>query len=293
MKCILCNNGKTDLIDTKIRNVHTDKTKVYKCSSCGVHFLNPYFTEKELRSFYNGEYRKNYTEENYYSEEKIENFFRKSIPEAEIRVSRVEKYLNKEDVILEIGCSSGYFLNILKDKVKLVSGTEWDEGNSSYCKKLGINTAKNIEDFKYKFDKIFMFHVLEHMIDPINFLEKLKNSMKEDSILFIEVPNNGDILLSTYDIPQFRDFYYQSAHLWYFNRRSLSYVLDKAGYQYEIINIQRYDISNHINWLENRKPGGQGMFDNIFDDELKSAYDNVLIKSNKTDTIFAVCKIKK
>ncbi|MFT8344008.1 MAG: class I SAM-dependent methyltransferase [Clostridium beijerinckii] len=293
MKCQLCNEDDVKLIETKIRNLNTDEIKVYNCAKCGVHFLYPYFTEEELQSFYNGSYRKEYTEADYYSEQKIREFFNKSISEAKERMKRIERYLDIKDVILEIGCSSGYFLNTLQDKVKSVNCTEWDEGNANYCNSLGINVRKNIEDFNYKFDKIFMFHVLEHIKNPINFLIRLKDYMQDDGILFIEVPNNEDVLLNAYNITEFRDFYYQSAHLWYFNRKSLAYTLNKAGYECEIINIQRYDISNHINWLKNKRPGGQNMFDSIFDDKLKCAYNETLKKANKTDTILAICKIER
>ncbi|WP_051560454.1 class I SAM-dependent methyltransferase [Clostridium beijerinckii] len=289
MNCLLCGSEKTTIVDTKIRNVKTDSIKVYICKKCGVHFLNPRLTEEELEEYYNGEYRKEYTEKEYYSREKLEEFFKKSLPEATVRINRVKQYINKEDEILEIGCSSGYFLYDIRNKVKTVYGTEWDENNLRYCKELGINVAKNPPDFHKKFDKIFLFHVLEHIKNPISFMKSLKEQMKDDnSMIFIEVPNNQDILLNEYDIPEFKSFYYQSAHLWYFNTTSLSYVLNEAGYEFEIHNIQRYDISNHLYWLKHRNPGGQEYFNEIFNDELKKSYVDNLINTNRNDTLFAI-----
>lgn len=289
MQCKLCGSEKVNIINTKIRNIDSDKIKVYKCNDCGVHFLYPYYDEIKLENYYNGIYRKEYTQEDYYNKNQIKEFFDKSLPEAKKRVDRIKKYLKKEDKILEVGCSSGYFLHTIKNSVNSVYGTEWDERNASYCKNNNIQVKKNPEEFNIKFNKIFMFHVLEHIKDPIHFLKKLKNCLSDEGMLFIEVPNNEDILLSIYDIPEFRDFYYQSAHIWYFNKKSLGILLNKSGYKFSILGIQRYDISNHIYWLKNRMPGGNKFFNNIFSQDLNKTYEKNLKEKGTTDTLFAVC----
>ncbi|PAB60656.1 hypothetical protein [Anaeromicrobium sediminis] len=55
--------------------------------------------------------------------------------------------------------------------------------------------------------------------------------------------------------------------------------------------IQRYDISNHIQWLKNKVPGGQGMYNHLFTSNFKISYENMLIEQGKSDTVFAICKI--
>ena len=47
-----------------------------------------------------------------------------------------------------------------------------------------------------------MFHVLEHMDDPVGFLRKVKEKFSRDGTLILEVPNVDDILVSTYKIRQ-------------------------------------------------------------------------------------------
>ena len=135
-----------------------------------------------------------------------------------------------------------------------------------------------------------MFHVLEHIKFPIKFLKDLKKVMKNDSILFIEVPNREDALIKLYNLQAFKDFYYQSAHLWYFNRKSLKFALDKAGLKSKIEYIQRYDLSNHIKWLRDKEPGGQGMFDFAFSQKIKDEYAKNLMANEMADTLFAIVK---
>lgn len=288
--CSLCKSKNTERINAKIRNIHREDIRVYQCSTCGVQFLYPYYSEKELEEFYAEQYRKEYERTDFYLDAELKKTFDSVTPEAERRLNRVKKHLKITDDVLEIGCSSGYFLNQIKPHVNSANGTEWDQNTSNYARKIGFRVEKNHEDYDIKFDKIFMFHVLEHIKEPIDFINNLKSILKKDGMIFIEVPNNNDILISTYDLQEFKDFYYQSAHLWIFNANSLKYLLEKAGFDAVIINLQRYDISNHIFWLKEKRPGGQGFYNKIFSDNLKMEYEKMLIKCGKTDTIFAICK---
>lgn len=289
MNCVLCNSQAAERVDTRIRNVCDDRVGIYKCSACKVQFLYPRLTDTELANYYDGIYRKEYNSENYYHAESIKDFFYKSLPEAETRVERVRYILNPTDEIVEIGCSCGYFLASIKPFVKLAAGTEWDEGNAGYARQLGFQVLKNIQDYNRTFDKIFLHHVLEHILEPIDFLSNLKGCLNDKySKVIIEVPNVGDVLLSEYALKEFSDFYYQSAHLWYFNKESLTYVLERAGYKFDIVPIQRYDLSNHIYWLRNRVPGGQGKYDNIITEEVNCAYVSSLKNTWKTDTLLII-----
>lgn len=289
--CLICGGLSSNLINFSIRDSVSEKINIYECCSCGVQFLNPQKSQEELKDYYDGTYRKIYSDANFYNEDNISKFYKENLPEAENRVKRVEKYLKKSDEILEIGCSSGYFLTAINEKVSKSVGTEWDDKNAYFVEdKLGFSVKKNIEDFNMKFDKIFMFHVLEHINNPIEFLQKISKYLKKDGMLFIEVPNREDILLSGYKLQEFGDFYYQMAHLWYFNKNSLGIVCESAGYDFEIECLQRYDISNHLYWLKNKKPGGMKYYSQYLSDEVNNIYAKELINNNKADTLFAICR---
>jgi len=297
-KCQLCKEEDVCRIDTKIRNLSNSGIKVYECKKCGVQFLYPCSEEADLKKYYNENYRGEYAPQSYYEKgrknyAKMENFFRDSLPEARIRAERVKKFLRKSDEILEIGCASGYFLKAISNFVRKSYGTEWDSRYAAYAKKIGFEIKENPSDFNRKFDGIFMFHVLEHIKSPVKFLKDLKKVMKKSSILFIEMPSREDALIKLYNLQSFKDFYYQSAHLWYFNRKSLKFVLDKAGLKSKIEYIQRYDLSNHIKWLRDKKPGGQGMFNFIFSQKLKNEYAKNLMVNKMADTLFAIAKLRK
>jgi len=293
MNCSLCNSKNVEMVDTEIRNNSMPDVNVYRCNDCGVHFLFPYYNQAQLENYYDGQYRTEYTDKDYYKDDQIKQFFLNFLPEAKERVKRVMPCIDKSKSILEIGCSSGYFLSEVAPYVKSASGTEWDESNAKFARDLGFIIKKNPSDFTYKFDNIFMFHVLEHIFDPIEFIAGLKQSLNADGTLFIEVPNNADILISGYELSEFKNFYYQSAHKWYFNKKSLAYILENAGFQFDIINIQRYDLSNHIEWLKNKVPGGFGKYNNILTDKINRAYTEMLSETDRSDTLFAICTVNK
>ncbi len=56
--------------------------------------------------------------------------------------------------------------------------------------------------------------------------------------------------------------------------------------------VQRYPLSNHLNWLDNGKPGGHKSPISILDsDALSEMYQNSLARIDATDTLVAIAKV--
>ena len=294
--CPLCHNIEVNEISTHIRNVEDASCKMYECTSCQTHFLYPQPKSQELEDYYDGKFREEVHTSHYYEESKLMQTFLRFTPEANIRVNRIQNELAPSDDILEIGCSVGYFLKAVVDKVNIAYGTEWDtracDYVNNYIKDDRILVRQNPEDFNIKFDKIFMFHVLEHIADPIKFLTELKKLLKPNGKIYIEVPNVDDILVKTYQSQSFKNFYYKKAHIYNFNETGLKYIFDQSDFNYNITFIQRYDISNHLYWLANQKPGGNGYYKNILSEKVNEAYIESLIDAKQTDTLFSVLTLK-
>jgi len=49
-------------------------------------------------------------------------------------------------------------------------------------------------------------------------------------------------------------------------------MLDKLDSEYEIILDQRYDLSNHLTWARDGKPGGMGKYTSLLGKELEEEY---------------------
>jgi len=112
----------------------------------------------------------------------------------------------------------------------------------------------NIEDTDLEensFDIICSFQALEHMKDPEAFLRNIRKYLKPNGIIAIEVPNLYDSLAYIYDLPNHRQFFFHSAHLWYFTEKSLKKLMGKASFKGKVSHMQDYNIMNHMNWIIN------------------------------------------
>ncbi|MCM8805113.1 MAG: class I SAM-dependent methyltransferase [Candidatus Omnitrophica bacterium] len=283
IKCYLCGGKVQATIQNGVR--HGSMFKVKKCFNCGLVFLYPVPDDNQLNDYYRNKYRKDYcdppAEERFYSD----------IPEAKLRLKRIKNELTKKTKLLEIGCGTGAFLKTISPYVNNVFGIEPDDESRQWIKeKLNFDVVSDIEnlDKGEKFDMVVMFHVLEHLPDPVNFLKKLKEIMKKRAKLIIEVPNVNDALIALYQVKEFCKFYYQRAHLYYFSSHTLKKVLKKAGFNnFKVNGIQRYDFSNHIRWMLTGKPGGNGYYNSVFGKKFNDEYARILIEKGYADTLWA------
>jgi len=283
--CPLCKSSQNTLLSEKLR--YESPRKVYKCNECGVVYLYPQMTREEERIFYEKEYGEIYSNEKGTTPESL---FQARLPDARIYFDWICKAIMKNNDCLELGCASGYFLATIQDQVRSVAGIETHLLLKEHCRKIGIQTFDSLSECKDEsYDRIFMFFLLEHIGNPVAYLQSVKRVLKKNGKLFIVVPNIDDALMSLYDIPGFKSFYFTPAHQFYYSRETLSRVLSMAGLTtVEILPRQRYDLSNHMHWMMYGKPGGAGKYNAIFSQALLKEYANNLENKFLCDTLFAV-----
>jgi len=108
-------------------------------------------------------------------------------------IQQILRYDKKRTFALDIGSGMGTFLSAAKPHYKEVIGLDVSAKMAEFIKKnLGINVfLQQFEDFSYpeKFSMIHMSHVLEHIPNPNEWLQKAKQMLDESGILVINVPN--------------------------------------------------------------------------------------------------------
>ena len=267
----------------------------FHCQLCDVRYLFPLLTPDEESEFYSAEF------ENFMTKrsgscggwDKAESHVRANEITRMRRMRYIDSYLNFSRNVLEVGCSSGFMLYPLLEDGKACIGIEPSGVFSDYVQSRGIRVFRSIDKLResmndIQFDLIMHFFVLEHISSPLVFLKEQLELLRPGGRLIFEVPNVADPLYSVYDIPAFEQFYWSIAHSWYFSEASLSYLLDKVGLKYEILRDQRYDLSNHISWALDGKPGGMSRYTNKLGIKLEESYMKGLIESGYCDTLVGI-----
>jgi SAM-dependent methyltransferase len=190
---------------------------------------------------------------------------------------------------LDVGAGAGGLLDLLRGEAALAAAVEPNRVMRTAMASRGHKVFRSIDDVDVgTFDVITLFHVLEHLTDPVGDLTRLGKLLDPAGVLVAEVPHARDALLALYDCDSFRAFTLWSEHLILHTRASLEGVLRAAGYANVTINgVQRYPLANHLHWLAKGKPGGHEVWSQMADPTLDAAYANMLRRIDSTDTLVA------
>jgi hypothetical protein len=129
---------------------------------------------------------------------------------------------------------------------------------------------------------------MEHLADPVAFLRAQLVLLKPGGRIVFEVPNANDALTTLYNIPAYERFIWVVSHRWYFTENSLARAIAMAGGRGEVRLDQRYDLSNHLVWARDGRPGGMGRFSGVLGQELEDSYRQALIRARICDTLIGI-----
>jgi len=144
-------------------------------------------------------------------------------------------------------------------------GIEPFSGYHESLKRRGHEIFSDIETaqskYREKVDSIISFGVLEHVKNPQQYLKDAYSLLKKGGKMYLETDNLNDILMKL-NINSFDEFFYRTAHLWYFEDKTLKQMVDQAGFSDIRISFRHnFDMSNVMLWLRDNKPTGNGKLD--------------------------------
>ncbi|ANV86371.1 bifunctional 2-polyprenyl-6-hydroxyphenol methylase/3-demethylubiquinol 3-O-methyltransferase UbiG [Picosynechococcus sp. PCC 7117] len=248
--------GSYEVVSETLRDDPSKKIKVVRHQVSDHIQLYPLPSEIEETEFYNTDSQT----QNIMGKTDLAVWRKKSVDDTERRVKWLQS-LVPGGKVLDIGCGYSFFVDLLAQQKYDALGID-----ISSCRiKLAqahldgkfirgwIDRPEFIEPYRGQFQAVALFHVLEHVRNPIKFLKQCFEFVAPGGYLLIEVPNCDDELLEQQS--DYRNFYWQVAHLSYFTADTLGYALRKASFTaFTIRGVQRYGLRNLLNWLDYGKP---------------------------------------
>lgn len=248
IKCVLCGSTKDAGYIYSAKNTRDTKDDIYnyfQCPDCGLAFLKP---EPEPTSKL-----KRYDE--YYENLRRPNIIDRTMRRFSISdcCHLIEKKSGKKGTILDIGCGDGDFLIAMNNRQWDIYGIEPSKLAGQRARRILSNDKVIVtESLTYdfldeSFDVITLWHVLEHIKDPVLLMNEIRRLLKKGGIVVIEVPNADSPMYRT-----FKEYHYLNLapeHLFLWSKNSLQYLLNQHDFTIEEISFfqkSRFALSRNI-----------------------------------------------
>lgn len=174
---------------------------------------------KKLASYYESENYISHTDGKKSVFEKVYQLVKNYTLKKKLKL--INSFNTEKKTILDIGAGTGDFLATCKNNNWQILGIEPNQKARETGASKNINLLENLSEVKNKnFDVITMWHVLEHVENLQEYIQQLKELLKENGTLVIAVPN-----YKSYDANYYKNFWAAfdvPRHLWHFSQTSIS-----------------------------------------------------------------------
>jgi SAM-dependent methyltransferase len=143
--------------------------------------------------------------------------------------------------ILDVGCGTGVFGERLRrDGERFVAGITYSAQEAELAsRRLSHVYCADLTDFDFgplgKFDCVILSHILEHLYDPENLLDRLKSVLGPDSVIVVALPNvvwwkqRLQFMIGRW---RYQDWgILDRTHFRFFDKRSSTELLENSGYE--------------------------------------------------------------
>lgn len=281
--CLLCKGTRSyATITAKVKGDASNALKVVKCESCGHVQLNPPAYSAAL---YNEDGQVNNAIHTFGTP--FDKIVEHSWIEARRRIARFSergitlnsRSTKKPFCVLDVGGGYGFFASeamsvnpdwqvivLEPSRLRIEKGLAYLQNQRSSSIPEFQNRLLDreyVEENAASFDMVTLWHVLEHVADPVELLRNACALLRDGGMLCVEVPNLDDDLNKL--SPSYCERSFMIEHISYFTPSTLELTAIQAIREAEIIvyGYQRYGIFNYCNWIYTNAPQGANpdMFD--------------------------------
>lgn len=176
-------------INNELEIFYKEGGRYVKCLDCNMVYLNPVFKDSAIKDYYES----NHTEQSELVESDTDNFY---INIYSGGLDDIYELFPQVNNILDIGCSSGTFLDVAKKRNLKTFGIELNQAEYKFAKDKGHNVHnKLLENIKFevKFNIVTLWDVFEHLIDGTFYLNEIKKILSKDGVIFLQIPSSDSL----------------------------------------------------------------------------------------------------
>lgn len=195
-----------------------------QCGECGHLYLHPFPTPEYLKQAYAEELSIN---------ESPEAMDRQQFLWQRRYRSVRQKWGSGRGALLDVGCGEGWFLREAQADGWVGFGTEYHDEAAKYAReKFRLDVfGGDLIDARFsseKFGAVTLWHVLEHLYSPSNYLKEIHRVLKPGGRLLVECPH----IDATHVLPGTQNGY-RRLHLHFFSRPAMVRLLQQGGFTVE------------------------------------------------------------
>ncbi|MFQ5620442.1 MAG: class I SAM-dependent methyltransferase [Candidatus Nanoarchaeia archaeon] len=247
VNCNLCGKNETKKLFTLYG------LDVVTCKNCKLQYVNPRMSDEELVKIYNEDYYSNsgyfesaldhYGYDRYFEDkENIQlNFMH--------RLKQINKLRPGKGEILDIGCATGFFLDLARKHGWNARGLDLSKEAVEHARdKLKLDVKEcTLADAKFKadtFDAVALYDVIEHLPDPKAEVENIVRILKKDGVFAVTTPNAGALLPRIIG-KNWVEYKRVREHIYFFTNKTLKRMLEDCG-----LKVVRTETTGRIFELE-------------------------------------------
>ncbi len=230
--CPACGSSKYEKVLSASDYLVSDESfDIMECNDCSIRFTSPITDRNEIGYYYQSDDYVSHTGKG----NSIINVIYRLVRNFTLRSKKktVQKYAHKKSgLILDIGCGTGGFLKTMKQSGWKTNGVEMNNSARQLAERNTNSAIMNQDQFfkhELKYDVITLWHSLEHLYELDQYLTKITESLNDNGLVLIAVPNYKSFDAkyykhnwAAYDVPR---------HLYHFSFKAMLNLMEKYGFE--------------------------------------------------------------
>ena len=214
------------------------------CNDCKMIYLNPVFKDEYIEDYYRNNHQVQgeivAADTEFYS-----GLYNSGL-------SLISTHFPKPGRILDVGCSSGSFLDIAKHEAWDCYGLELNAGEAKLARAKGHTIQEcliSAGEFDVKFDAISLWDVYEHIKDGAEFLRHCRNLLTSDGVVFLQSPSSDSLAAKI--LQSHCNMFDGLEHVNLFGKESLRRICASAGFElssYRTVISEIGVINNYLDY---------------------------------------------